>query len=383
MKFSSLIFANLLRKKARLILTVGSFAIALFLFAFLAVVRAAFNQQADVASADRLISRNHISLSEPLPLSYYEQIARIPGLAAVTHFNWFGGIYQNEKNFFPQFVIDPEHQRQVMPELVVPDDQWQNFVHDRQGAIVGAKTAKRFGWKIGDRIPIQNSRYGPLSTWDFNIDGIYHSQNPGGDETQFWLQWAYFEEKVPQDFKGRVGWYTVKLDKPDSALSVSNAIDSLFDNSAYETKTETESAFAASFVKQFGNIEGLIMIIGSVVFLTLLLVTGNTMAIAVRERTGELAVLKAIGFSDRAVLFFILAESLMIAVIGGVLGLGLSALAIPGLGSALAGMLPPLNLSATILALGLLAALLVGAVAGIVPGIGAMRMRVVTALRRI
>jgi putative ABC transport system permease protein len=383
MKFSSLIFANLLRKKARLILTVGSFAIALFLFAFLAVVRAAFNQQADVASADRLISRNRISLSEPLPLSYYEQIARIPGLAAVTHFNWFGGIYQDEKNFFPQFVIDPEHQRQVMPELVVPDDQWQNFVHDRQGAIVGAKTAKRFGWKIGDRIPIQNSRYGPLSTWDFNIDGIYHSQNPGGDETQFWLQWAYFEEKVPQDFKGRVGWYTVKLDKPDSALSVSNAIDSLFDNSAYETKTETESAFAASFVKQFGNIEGLIMIIGSVVFFTLLLVTGNTMAIAVRERTGELAVLKAIGFSDRAVLFFILAESLMIAVIGGVLGLGLSALAIPGLGSALAGMLPPLNLSATILALGLLAALLVGAVAGIVPGIGAMRMRVVTALRRI
>ncbi|MFZ2000581.1 MAG: FtsX-like permease family protein [Candidatus Sulfotelmatobacter sp.] len=383
MKFSSLIFANLLRKKARLILTVGSFAIALFLFAFLAVVRAAFNQQADVASADRLISRNRISLSESLPLSYYEQIARIPGLAAVTHFNWFGGIYQDEKNFFPQFVIDPEHQRQVMPELVVQDDQWQNFVHDRQGTIVGAKTAKRFGWKIGDRIPIQNSRYGPLSTWDFNIDGIYHSQNPGGDETQFWLQWDYFEEKVPQDFKGKVGWYTVKLDKPDSALSVSNAIDSLFDNSAYETKTETESAFAASFVKQFGNIEGLIMIIGSVVFFTLLLVTGNTMAIAVRERTGELAVLKAIGFSDRAVLFFVLAESILIAVIGGVLGLGLSALAIPGLGSALAGMLPPLNLSATILSMGLLAALLVGAVAGIIPGIGAMRMRVVTALRRI
>jgi putative ABC transport system permease protein len=157
----------------------------------------------------------------------------------------------------------------------------------------------------------------------------------------------------------------------------------LFDNSAYETKTETESAFAASFVKQFGNIEGLIMIIGSVVFFTLLLVTGNTMAIAVRERTGELAVLKAIGFSDRTVLFFVLAESLLIAVIGGVLGLGLSALAIPGLGSTLAGMLPPLNLSATILALGLLASLLVGAVAGIVPGIGAMRMRVVTALRRI
>ncbi len=383
MKFSSLIFANLLRKKARLILTVGSFAIALFLFAFLAVVRAAFNQQADVASADRLISRNRISLSEPLPLSYHEKIARISGAAAVSHSNWFGGIYQDEKNFFPQFVIDPENQRQVMPELIVPDDQWQSFLHDRQGAIVGAKTAKRFGWKVGDRIPIQNNRYGPTATWDFNIDGIYHSKNPDGDETQFWLQWDYFEEKVPQDFKGSVGWYTVKLNNPDDALRVSSAIDEMFDNSAYETKTETESSFAASFVKQFGNIEGLIMIIGSVVFFTLLLVTGNTMAIAVRERTGELAVLKAIGFSDRAVLFFVLAESLLIALIGGLLGLGLSALAIPALGSALSGILPPLNLSLTVLSLGLVVALVIGAAGGIVPGIGAMRMRVITALRRI
>lgn len=383
MKFSSLILANLLRKKARLLLTVGSFAIALFLFAFLAVVRGAFNRQADVAGADRLIAINRISIIQPLPLSYGDKILRIPGAAAVAHFNWFGGVYQDEKNFFPQYVIDPENQRQVMPELMVPDDQWQNFLHDRQGAIVGAKTAKRFGWKIGDQIPIQNSRYGPLSTWDFNIDGIYHSKNADGDETQFWLQWDYFEERVPQDFKGNVGWYTVKLDKPDSALSVSKAIDTMFDNSAYETKTETESAFAASWVKQFGNIEGLILIIGSVVFFTLLLVTGNTMAIAVRERTGELAVLKAIGFSDFVVLFLVLAESLLIALIGGLFGLGLSALAIPALGSALSGMLPPLNLSATILSLGLLVALLIGAVGGIVPGIGAMRMRVVSALRRI
>ena len=383
MKFTALIFANMLRKKARLLLTVGSFAIALFLFAFLAVVRGAFDRQADVASADRLIVDNRISIAEPLPLSYYDKIARIPGVLAVAHYNWFGGIYQDEKNFFPQFVIDPENQRKVMSEMVVTDDQWQNFLRDRRGAIVGAKTAQRFGWKIGDHIPIQNSRYGPTSTWDFNIDGIYHSRNADGDETQFWLQWDYFEEKVPQDFKGNVGWYTVKLDKPEDALAVSKTIDDLFNNSAYETKTESESSFAASWVKQFGNIGFLILSIGGVVFFTLLLVTGNTMAIAVRERTGELATLKAMGFSDHAVLFLVLAEALLIAIIGGLLGLGLSAVALPVLGNALTGVVPTLALSPSILSMGIVAALVVGAISGIVPGISAMNMRVVNALRRV
>ena len=383
MKFTALIFANMFRKKARLLLTVGSFAIALFLFAFLAVVRGAFDRQADVASADRLIVDNRISIAEPLPLSYHDQIARIPGVVAVAHYNWFGGVYQDDKNFFPQFVIDPESQRKVMPEMVVTDDQWQNFLRDRRGAIVGAKTAQRFGWKIGDHIPIQNSRYGPTSTWDFNIDGIYHSRNADGDETQFWLQWDYFEEKVPQDFKGNVGWYTVKLDKPDNALPVGKTIDDLFNNSAYETKTESESSFAASWVKQFGNIGFLILSIGGVVFFTLLLVTGNTMAIAVRERTGELATLKAMGFSDHAILFLVLAEALLISMIGGLLGLGLSAVALPVLGNALSGVVPTLTLSPSILSMGIVAALVVGAISGIVPGISAMNMRVVNALRRV
>ncbi len=383
MKFRGLIFANLFRKKARLLLTIGSFAVALFLFAFLAVVRGAFDRGADIAGADRLVVINRISIIQPLPLSYRDKILRIPGVEGITHYNWFGGVYQDEKNFFPQFVIDPENQRKVIPELVVPDEQWQKFLQDRQGAIVGAKTAQRFGWKIGDHIPIQNSLYGNSGTWEFNIDGIYHSQKAGGDETQFWFQWDYFEERVPEHFKGNVGWYAVKLDKPDDALRVSKAIDALFENSPYETKTETESAFAASWVKQFGNIEFLILTIGAVVFFTLLLVTGNTMAIAVRERTAELAVLKAIGYSDRTILFFVLAEALLIALIGGLLGLGLSMLAIPVLGDALAGLLPTLILSPAILSLGIVAALAVGAAGGILPGIGAMRMRVVNALRRV
>jgi putative ABC transport system permease protein len=383
MKFSGLIFANLFRKKLRLILTIGSFAVALFLFAFLAVVRGAFNRGADIAGADRLVTINRVSIIQPLPLAYRDKILRIPGVLAVTHNNWFGGVYQEEKNFFPQFVIDPENQRKVLPELAVPDDQWQNFLKDRQGAIAGAKTAKRFGWKIGDKIPIKNVGYGQSGTWDFNLDGIYHSERPGGDETQFWFQWDYFEERVPATFKGNTGWYVVKLDSPDKAVSVAKAIDDMAANSSFETKTDTESAFAASWVKQFGNIQFLIITIGSVVFFTLLLVTGNTMAISVRERAGELAVLKAIGFSDRWVLFFVLAESLTIALVGGVLGLALALIAVPALGAALNGMLPELILSPLILSLGLATALLVGIVAGLLPGIGAMRMRVVNALRRV
>jgi putative ABC transport system permease protein len=382
-KFSRLIFANLFRKKIRLILTIGSFAVALFLFSFLAVVKGAFGRGADIAGADRLVIINRISIIQPLPLSYRDKILRIPGVKAITHNNWFGGVYQDEKNFFPQFAIDVENQRTVLPELKVPDDQWANFVKDRQGAIAGAKTAARFGWKIGDRIPIKTTIFGGANTWEFNLDGIYHSTTVGGDESQFWFQWDAFEEGVPKTFKDNVGWYVVKLDSPDDAVRVSKAIDDMFANSSFETKTETESAFAAGWVKQFGNIEFLILTIGAVVFFTLLLVTGNTMAISVRERIGELAVLKAIGFSDRSILFFVLAESLTIALVGGLLGLGLAALAIPVLGAALNGLLPTLILSPAILSVGLGTALLVGVVSGLLPGIGAMRMRVVNALRRV
>src|SRR5690242_9383920 len=352
MKFSRLIFANLFRKKARLVLTIGSFAVALFLFTFLAVVKGAFSRGTELAGADRLVVINRVGLINTMPLAYGDKIRQIKGVKFVTHNHWFGGVYQEEKNFFPQFVIDPENQRKVMTELVVPDDQWNNFLKDRQGAIAGARTAERFHWKIGDRIPIKTTLYGGGSS-EFNLDGIYHSDRPGGDESQFWLQWKYFDENAPAPVKSTAGWYVVKLESPDDAVRVAKAIDERFANSSFETKTETESAFAAGFAKQFGNIELLILSIGSVVFFTLLLVTGNTMAISVRERTSELAVLKAIGFSGRAVLFFVLAESVVIALVGGFIGLALAYLTIPVIGIALTGLLPPLLLSKSLLTLGL------------------------------
>jgi len=382
MKFSRLIFANLFRKKARLVLTIGSFAVALFLFAFLGVVRDAFNRGADVAGADRLVIINRTSIINLIPLSYRDKILRIPGVKCITHNNWFGGTYRDPKYFFPQFVIDPENQRQVFPEFTVPDDQWNAFLKDRQGAVVGARTMQRFGWKIGDRIPITTTLYGGGS-WEFNIDGVYHGKNPLDDETQFWFQWDYFEERIPEAVKGQIGWYVLRVNNPDDSPRIAKAIDQEFANSPNETKTETESAFAAGWVKQFGNIQFLIVTIGSVVFFTLLLVTGNTMAISVRERIGELAVLKAIGFSDRSILFFVLAESLIIAMVGGLLGLGLAVIAVPGLAIALAGMLPALILKSSVLATGLVVALLVGAAGGILPGVSAARMSVVNALRRV
>jgi len=382
MKFARIIFANLFRKKVRLLLTIGSFAVALFLFAFLAVVQDAFSRGADVAGADRLVIINRTSIINTIPLSYRDKILRIPGVKYITHNNWFGAIYKDEKNFFPQFVIDPENQRQVMSELIVPEDQWKDFLKDRQGAIVGARTAERFGWKIGDRVPLMSTLWGG-GNWEFNVDGIYHGKRPQDDETQFWLQWDYFQEHIPDRIKGQAGWYVLKLDSPDDAVRVSKAIDAEFANSPYETKTETESAFAANWVKQFGNIKFLIVTIGTVVFFTLLLVTGNTMAISVRERTSELAVFKAIGFSDRSVLFFVLAESLIIALIGGVLGLLFAVAAIPGLAKALNGLLPSLVLSPSVLVIGMILAVVVGIVSGLLPGLNAMHMRVVNALRRV
>jgi putative ABC transport system permease protein len=380
MKFLGLIRANLFRKKMRFVLTIGSFAVALFLFGVLAVVRGAFSGGIDIAGADRLVVINRTSIIQPLPLAYADKIRRISGVKELTYANWFGGVYQDEKNFFPQFAIDVDNQRRVYPEFDIPEEQWQNFVKDRQGAIAGAATAKRFGWKVGDRIPIKGTFLGGV--WEFNLDGIYHGTRQADDETQFWFQWKRLDEQVPAQYKSHVGWYTVKVEHPDDSLRVSKTIDEGFANSPFETHTDTEKAFAAGWVKQFGNIQFLIMSIGGVVFFTLLLVTGNTMAIAVRERTGELAVLKAVGYSDRFVLLFVICESLLIALIGGCLGLGLAKLFTLG-GDPTRGLLPFFFLPGEAILAGLGVTLLVGAASGIIPAIGAMRLRVVDALRRV
>jgi putative ABC transport system permease protein len=378
-KYLHLVLTNLFRKKTRTALTAGSFAVALFLFGILAVVDGAFQQGVDVAGVDRLVVLNRVSIIQPLPLAYRDRLARIPGVTQVTFANWFGGVYQDERNFFPQFAIDRENYRKMFPEFVVPDDQWQAFLTDKEGAIVGEALAERFKWKIGDRIPVKGTIF--PGNWEFNIRGIYRGRRVQDDTTQFWFRWDYLDERKAFT-KGMVGWYTVRIANPDDAVRVVKAIDAHFANSPAETKTDTEKAFAASFVKQMGNIQLLIMSVGSVVFFTLLLVTGNTMAIAVRERTRELAVLKAVGFSDGFVLVLVIAETMVVAAVGGGVGLGLAKVFTLG-GDPTGGLLPFFYLAPESIAFGLGLALAVGFTAGILPALAASRLRVVDALRRV
>jgi putative ABC transport system permease protein len=378
MKYLHLLFANLRRKKIRTALTIGSFTVALFLFGLLVIVRGAFSGNVDVAGVDRLFVINKVSIIQPLPLSYRDRLMATPGVKEVTYSNWFGGVYQDPKNFIPFFAIDEESYRHMYPEFLVSDAEWAAFMADREGTIVGEKTAKRFGWKVGDRIPIMGTIY--PGNWEFNVRGIYHAKRPQDDTTQFWFHWKRLDEASPQ--KGLVGWYIVRVTNTDDSPKVLKAIDAQFANSPYETKTDTEKAFASSWMKQMGNIEFLILTIGGVVFFTLLLVTGNTMAIAVRERTAELAVLKAVGFSDIFVMVFVLVESLLVAAIGG--GLGLLLVKLWSLaGDPTGGFLPFFYLPGKFVALGALLALTVGVIAGILPAISAMRLRVVDALRRV
>jgi putative ABC transport system permease protein len=380
MKYLPLLFANFLRRKTRTVLTIGSFAVALFLFGLLLAVRAAFNQGVDVASAERLWVISKVSLVQPLPLAYRDRILQVPGVKSLTHANWFGGVYKDPKNFFPQFAIDVETYRDVFSEFLVPDERWQAFLADRQGAVAGKGLADRFKWKVGDRIPIQGAGY--PGAWEFNLQAIYTGKRPNDDLSQFWFHWDYLNEKGPDWVKGIVGWYVVRLQEGTNGIDVTRAIDGRFENSPFETRTQTESEFNTGFVKQMGNIGFLITAIGGIVFFTLLLVTGNTMAMSVRERTGELAVLKTVGFTDRFVLVFVLVESVVLAAVGGTIGIGLAKL-LTLAGDPTGGMLPGFYLPPLGVWSGLLLALLVGLAAGFIPAWSAMRLQVVEALRRV
>ncbi|MFC1851506.1 ABC transporter permease [candidate division CSSED10-310 bacterium] len=379
MKFLPLIIANIKRKKIRTVLTLGSFAVSLFLFGLLVTIDAAFYQGLEVAGVDRLIVSNKTSLIMPLPVSYKERLRQIPGVEDVTYASWFGGIYQDEKNFFPQFAIDTETWLGLYPEFIIPEQQWQAFEKDRQGAIVGRKTMKRFKWKVGDRIPLQATIYRGI--WEFNICGVYNGTRKADDLTQFWFHHKYLDENTPFE-KGYVGWYTVKVKDPDQAAQVSRAIDDRFANSPFETKTDTEKAFTAGFVKQFGNIKLILLSVGAVVFFTLLLITGSNMGISVRERTNEIAILKTVGFTDQKVVFLILLESTLYALVGGGLGLGLCKLFTLA-GDPTGGLLPLFYLAADRIALGVGIAFLVGVTAGFIPALFAMKLKIVDAMRRV
>jgi putative ABC transport system permease protein len=378
-KYLHLILVNLKRKKIRTGLTAGSFLAALFLFGLLMTIKTALGSGVDVAGANRVVVRNRVSLIMPLPIAYQEQIRQIPHVNEVTFATWFGGYYQDMKNFFPNYAIDPETYRRVYPEYEFADEEWNSFLADRQGCIISPPLVDRFKFKIGDRVPLEGTIWS--GTWEFNVRAVYDVDRREMMSPELWLQYQYLEERRPF-FKGTVGWYVVRVDDPASAVTVAQKIDDRFANSPNETKTETEKAFAASFANQIGNIRLLILSIGSVVFFTLLLVTGNSMAIAVRERTGELAVMKTVGFTDISILSLVMAESLLVAAVGGGAGIVLAKLFTLA-GDPTGGMLSNFYLRGEDIVLGLVLALAAGAVAGFLPAMGAMRLKIVNALRRV
>jgi putative ABC transport system permease protein len=383
MKFLPLVWAGLRRKKLRTALTFLSIFVAFMLFAFLGAIKEALSGGVSMAGLDRLIVRHKVSLIQTLPESYQARIQTIPGVAAVCHQTWFGGIYQDPKNFFPNMPVEPELFLAMFPEFVVKEAEQQAWRDTRAGAIVGRVTADRFKWKIGDRIPLLSPIWGQpagQTQWEFEIVGIYDGVKKGTDTSQFFFRYDYFEEARRQD-KGQVGWYTVRIANPDQAAEIAAKIDAEFTNSPYETKTEPEGAFAQGFAQQVGDIAAIVMAVVGAVFFTILLVAGNTMAQSVRERTAELGVLKAMGFSNLLVLALVLLESCAIAMLGGFAGLGGAWLIIAS-GNPVPGLLPVFYLPLGSLVAGASFAVALGIVAGVLPAWQAMRLKISAALRR-
>ncbi|HVT33930.1 MAG TPA: FtsX-like permease family protein [Rhodanobacteraceae bacterium] len=386
MKYFHLIWAALFRRKTRTVFTLLSVLAAFLLFGMLDAVRTAFNAPPSAAGVNRLVVSSRISIIQPLPSSLEPRIQAIPGVKDVAYANWFGGYYQEPKNqnIMFQIAVNPTY-LDAYPELVVPPDERKAFDETRTGALIGETAAKALNVKIGDKIPIKGSIFTNKAsgdtTWTFDIVGIFKagSEKERGLEHQLLFRWDYFDEGRTFG-NGTIGWYIVRVDDPGQSAKIAAAIDALSANSDHETKTQTEQAFNLAFVKQLGDIGMIVGAIMAAVFFTLILLTGNTMAQAVRERIPELAVLKTIGFSNRSVLGLVLAEAVLLIVLGGVLGLLLAQVLLPAVNAGSGGRMnfPPIGGSTW--ALGLALMLGIGLVVGCLPALRGMRLRIVDAL---
>jgi len=387
MKFLPIVWRNLLRRKFRTFFTIGAIFFAFLLFGVLMAIRSAFSMGVDMAGQGRLMVIDKVSIINPLPASYESQIKQIEGVTDITHANWFGGYYQDVRNQFATFATEPESWLRVYPkEFELPEDQKKAWIADRTGAIVGADTAKKYGFKVGQRVPIQGTIYrrpdgGP---WEFTIDGIYTSKIKGADKTNLLFNYQFLRETIPEQsgFRDRYNWYVFTVSDPDRAPEIAAKIDSMFANSPSETKTNTEKAFVSDWGKQVGDIGKIMMWIVAMAMFTILLVAGNTMAQAIRERTNELAVLKTLGFGESRILILVLLESIAIAVVGGGLGLALSYGFITVGGDPTGGLLPAFFFPTSQIILGVFLVLALGIASGFLPAWQASRLRIVDALRR-
>lgn len=384
MKFLPLVWRNLMRRKVRTILTIGCIFVAFLLFGIVMAVRVAFSMGVDLAGADRLVTIHRVSLIQLLPRSYLERIRSMEGVTDVTHANWFGGYYQQPSNFLANFAIEPEPYLRMYPEFELPEEHRQAFYADRTGAIVGIDSARKYGWKVGDRVPLISPIYRRPDglPWEFTIHGIYDSSVQGTDKTMLMFHYDYINETFRDTpVANQVGWYIIRVADPDRAGELAERVDALFANSPAETKTSTEKAFVSAFANQVGDIGAMMIAIASVVMFFILFVAGNAMAQSIRERTNELGVLKTLGFSDTRVLTLVLLESGFIAVIGGAAGLG-AAWLITSMGDPTNGLLPAFFLPGRDLLIGCVLIALLGIGTGLLPALQAQRLQIVNALRR-
>lgn len=383
MKFLSLIVKSARRNRRRTALTVISVAVAVFLFASLRAVLDGLNAATAGSSSTRIVTIRSTSLIFPMPTSHANGIRTIDGVQDLTWANWFGGIYKDQRNFFAQFAIEPESYLRLYPEIQLTPEERRAFLEDRSACIVGDGLARTYGFKVGDRIALQVGIpvYGEQD-YTLNVRGIYHAGGTAVDNQSLMFHWKYVDERSLEP--GMVGWYVVKIDDPDKSTAVSSAIDRQFANTPFETKTTTEQQFAASFASMFGNLNLLIGSIALAVVITTLFVAANTMAMSVRERTTEIAVMRTLGFPSQTIFLFIAGEAVIIALLGGLVGAGLARLIVNGetLGM-VGGFIPYFGVNTANAALGLGISAFIGVVAGIIPATMAARLKIVDALRRV
>ncbi|MDC7786287.1 ABC transporter permease [Rhodoplanes sp. TEM] len=380
-----LIRKNLFRKKLRAILMIVSILIAFAIFGVLAAFERAFNAGEDVSEADRLVVVNKINFTQPLPIAYFNRIAAVEGVRQVTFANWFGGYYQDPKNFVIVMAVEPETYLKISStDFAFTPEMSQAFVRNRTGALVGRALAERWGWKLGDRVPISSSIFSQKNgshTWDVTVVGIFDKAKPQGDTNLMFIQYPYFDET--RSFgKDTIGWLLLKTESPAVNDRVIKTIDAMFANSSWETATDTEKAFNKAFVAQLGNVALIVTLVVGAAFVTILMIVGNTMVMAVRERTREIAVLKTLGFSGGRVLRMVLGETLLLAVIGGTLGLALATLFTFAMRNTLAMFVPGLQMSPGIVLTAFGFMILLGLATGLVPALNAFRLRIAEAMGR-
>lgn len=379
-----LLVKNSFRHKLRTGLTVLGITIAILAFGLLRTVVSAWYAGVDASSASRLVTRNSISLVFYLPISYKDRIRQVKGVKQISYGNWFGGVYINEKNFIPNFVVEPRSYLDLYPEFILSPEQKMSFLRDRKGFVAGRKVAARFGWKIGDQITLKGTIF--PGNWDLVLRGIYRGRDKATDETQVFFHWDYLNETIKKSSPtraDRVGFYVIGLTNPNLAAEVSLAVDKTFKNTLAETLTETEKAFQLSFISMTEAIVIAIQLVSFVVIIIIMAVVANTMAMTARERIGEYAILKTLGFRGGHIAALIFGESLFITTLGCAIGIALTFPVSRAFGDAMSTFFPVFQVARKTIYMDIAASVVVGVVAGIVPACRAVNIRIADGLRRI